>query len=148
MKTYWIEIDEIVWKYLQKKAEPFIDTPNTVLQDILFGKKIKKASGFSPPVLVSGLPKSLSLILEIIYEIERNGYTRTKATKVIANRKEVAPRTLISKYCNYLGKKAREIDVLLKEPGYDEFRRILKEKNHDYNEIIDMYFDTMLFANN
>jgi hypothetical protein len=35
MKMYQIEVDEKVWRYLQKHAEPFIDTPNSVLSRLL-----------------------------------------------------------------------------------------------------------------
>jgi hypothetical protein len=30
-----IEIDEFVWSYLQRNAEPFVDTPNSVLRRVL-----------------------------------------------------------------------------------------------------------------
>ena len=36
---HWIEVDDRVFKYLQSKAEPLIDTANSVLVKILFGKK-------------------------------------------------------------------------------------------------------------
>ncbi len=37
MKMFSIEIDGKVWRYLQKHAEPFIDTPNSVLNRLLLG---------------------------------------------------------------------------------------------------------------
>lgn len=36
MRYYKIEVDERIWNYLKKHAEPFIDTPNSVLSRILF----------------------------------------------------------------------------------------------------------------
>ena len=41
MKKYTIEVDEIIMKYLQKHAEPFVDTPNSVLHKLLIGNSVK-----------------------------------------------------------------------------------------------------------
>jgi hypothetical protein len=38
MQYHKIEVDERVWNYLKTKAEPFEDTPNSVLNRILFGQ--------------------------------------------------------------------------------------------------------------
>ena len=38
MKMHTIEIDEKIWHYLQQYAEPFVDTPNSVLTKLLFGE--------------------------------------------------------------------------------------------------------------
>jgi hypothetical protein len=51
MKFYTIEVDEKVWNYLKKNAEPFKDTPNSVLNRIIFGKG-------SPPVSKISAPKA------------------------------------------------------------------------------------------
>ena len=42
MKMHLIEIDEKIWSHLQKNAEPFVDTPNSVLNRLLFGEVEKK----------------------------------------------------------------------------------------------------------
>lgn len=36
MRYYKIEIDERIWNYLKTQAEPFLDTPNSVLHRLLF----------------------------------------------------------------------------------------------------------------
>ena len=148
MKMYSIEIDENIWHYLQQHAEPFVDTPNSVLNRMLFvaGAKGDKAIPiFSiPSVNIHGLPKSLTQILEIVYEIEVNGYSRTEATNRVAKKRGTAPQTITHKYCRQLGKRAHEIDELLKEPNYDAFKNLLKNKFGGHEEIIDMYFDTMM----
>ena len=36
MKYYRIEVDERIWNYLKTLAEPFVDTPNSVLTRLLF----------------------------------------------------------------------------------------------------------------
>lgn len=49
MKFYTIEVDEKVWNYLKKNAEPFKDTPNSVLNRLIFGTGNKPASTIIPP---------------------------------------------------------------------------------------------------
>ena len=60
MKFYTIEVDEKVWNYLKRNAEPFKDTPNSVLNRIFFG------SGNSPAPTINldskPRPKQLSEI--------------------------------------------------------------------------------------
>ena len=80
MEMHSIEIDDRIWSHLQQNAEPFVDTPNSVLKRLLFGKgeKEKEQDGtaiFSiPAVSIQGLPKSLAQILEVVYEMEE-GYS-------------------------------------------------------------------------
>ena len=148
MKKYSIEIDEKIWHYLQQHAEPFVDTPNSVLNRLLLGEEGKgeaPASIFSiPSANVEGLPKSLSQILEVVYEIEVNGYSRIQATNRVAKKRDTAPQTITNKYCRHLGKKAHDIDQLLNEPGYKNFKDLLISKYSNHAGIIDMYFDSMM----
>ena len=147
MKMHVVEIDEKVWSHLQQNAEPLVDTPNSVLNKLLFGeeKKRKETACFSiPSVSIQGLPKSLSQILEVVYEIEVNGYSRTQATNRVAKKRGTAPQTITDKYCRQLGKKAHEIDELLAETGYAGFKDLLTGKYSVHSEIIDMYFDSMM----
>jgi hypothetical protein len=148
MKMHLIEIDEKIWCHLQQNAEPLVDTPNSVLNRLLFGTEVKKekaASCFSiPTVSIQGLPKSLAQILEVVYEIEVNGCGRTQATHRVAKKRGTAPQTITDKYCRQLGKKAQEIDELMAEPGYKGFKDLLMGKYSAHREIIDMYFDSMM----
>jgi hypothetical protein len=148
MKMHLIEIDEKIWCHLQQNAEPLVDTPNSVLNRLLFGtaeKKEKAIACFSiPTVSIQGLPKSLAQILEVVYEIEVNGYNRIQATRRVAKKKGMAPQTITDKYCRQLGKKAQEIDELMAEPGYTGFKDLLMGKYSVHREIIDMYFDSMM----
>ena len=150
MKTYTIEIDETIWTYLQQHAEPFVDTPNSVLAKLLFedldGKSKDEPAFKIPSVSVKGSPQSLSQILEIVYEIEVNGYTRTQATNRVAKKRGTAPQTITNKYCRQLNKRAHEIDELLGEPGYKRFRELLKSKFPDQEQVIDTYFETLAVA--
>lgn len=150
MKTYTIEIDETIWTYLQQHAEPFVDTPNSVLLKLLFGdldEKSKDEPAFKiPSVSVKGSPTSLAQILEVVYEMEVNGYTRTQATNRIARKRGTAPQTITHKYCRQLNKRAHEIDELLNEPGYERFKKLLKSKFADQQQVIDTYFETLAVA--
>lgn len=147
MKMYSIEIDEKIWHILQQNAEPFVDTPNSVLYRLLLakGETIKEVAPlFSiPTVSVEGLPKSLSQILEVVYEMEVNGYTRIQATNRVAKKRGTAPQTITNKYCRQLGKRAHEIDELLTEPEFSSFKDLLASKFANRRGIIDMFFDSM-----
>ena len=148
MKMYSIKIDEKIWRLLQQDAEPFVDTPNSVLNRILFPKEARQEetdpSISIPAVKVKGLPKSLSQILEVVYEMLVNGYTRTQATNRVAKKRGTAPQTITDKYCRQLGKRAHEIDELLTEPKLTRFKDLLTSKFTAHRGIIDMYFDSMM----
>jgi hypothetical protein len=150
MKMYSIEIDEKVWGFLQKHAEPFIDTPNSVLNQLLFGPSkntdTQESAAAVPSVSVRGTPKSLSQILEVIYEIEVNGHSRIEATNRVAQTRGTAPQTITDKYCRQIGKKAHEIDQLLSEPGYHQFKALLKSKFNNHALVIDTYFESLMMG--
>ena len=148
MKRYSIEIDERLWRYLQQHAEPFVDTPNAVLSRLLFGPSTehphKDETADMQALTIEGAPKSLAQILEVLYEIEINGYSRIEATNRVAENRGTAPQTITDKYCRQLGKKAHEIDQLLAEPEYLQFRELLKSKFSRYHQMIDAYFESLL----
>jgi hypothetical protein len=150
MKMYPIEVDEKIWRYLQKHAEPLVDTPNSVLNRLLLDTSSQAAdeerTSDVPPITVAGTPKSLSQILEVIYEMEINGYSRTEATNRVAENRGTAPQTITDKYCRQLGKKANEIDMLLSEPGYLQFKQLLKSKFDSHQQIIDTYFESLMIG--
>ncbi|MGA9478087.1 MAG: hypothetical protein WBV21_09920, partial [Desulfobacterales bacterium] len=87
MPIRWIEIDGEVWKYLQEHAQPFVDTPNSVLHKLLFDRKGPEITMEEPPISFKGMPVALAQILEVIYEIEKHGYSRPKATRLVAERR-------------------------------------------------------------
>jgi len=148
MKMYSIEIDEKIWHLLQQHAEPFVDTPNSVLNRLINSREKNQeevAPLFElPSVSVEGLPKSLSQILEVVYEIQVNGYSRTEATNRVAKKRGTAPQTITDKYCRQLGKRAHEIDELLTEPEFSQFKDLLASKFANHRGIIDMYFDSLM----
>lgn len=148
MKAYQIEIDEHIWSHLQNHAEPFVDTPNTVLHRLLGlpAEATAKTVEADPPpaVRIKGIPKSLAQILEVLYEIEVNGYSRIEATNRVAEKRGTAPQTVTDKYCRQLNQRANEIDLMFSEPGYHSFREILMDKFPAHRGIIDTYIESIL----
>ena len=144
MDTHTIEVDDRVFKYLQSHAEPLIDTPNSVLIKLLFDEERIVIQTKKPSISVSGLPKSLAYVLEVISEIEMNGHSRSEATKIVAERNDTVATTVMDKYCRQLNLKAMEIDELLEEPGFIELKNILTNKYSTYKDLIDIYFETTI----
>jgi len=147
MQTYRIEIDEKVWNYLKSKAEPFEDTPNSVLNRILLGGEMTRPNQANrnniPTSFPDGVPKALAQILEVIYEVKKSGRNRSEATNLVAQRRNTAPQTIIDKYCRQLGKRAYEIDQLLEDQNLGELRAVLERKFVNYRELIDSFFASL-----
>ena len=143
MNKHWIEIDDDVWDYLKRFAEPFVDTPNSVLRRLLLDDEERDDDVSLSMIDIKGVPKALSQIFEVLYEIEVNGCSRIEATHRVAQKRGTAPQTVIDKYCRQLNKRAHEIDKLLNEQDYEQFKTILKEKFVSHRNIIDLYFETL-----
>lgn len=144
MNRHWIEIDDDVWSYLKNFAEPFVDTPNSVLRRLLFDDEERNDEASLSMIDIKGVPKALSQIFEVLYEIEVNGCSRNEATHKVAQKRGTAPQTVIDKYCRQLNKRAYEIDQLFNEKDYVQFKKILKEKFVSHKNIIDLYFETLI----
>lgn len=150
MRSHMIEIDEDIWNHLKSFAEPFVDTPNSVLRRLLLTREpgepeVEPANSM---IQIKGIPKSLSQIFEVIYEIEANGCSRMEATHRVAKKRGTASQTIVDKYCRQLNRRASEIDRLFDEPGYPNFQTLLKENFGQHQYIIDLYFETLLKAEN
>jgi hypothetical protein len=139
MQYHKIEVDERVWNYLKTKAEPFEDTPNSVLNRILFGQ----TPDSSTPRIPQSAPKASAQILEVIYEVKRSGRTRHEATNIVAQRRRTAPQTVIDKYCRQLGKRAYEIDHLLADQNLTEFRTLLEKRFSNHRDLISSFFTSL-----
>ena len=89
MEMHQIEIDDQVWDYLKQFAEPFVDTPNSVLRRLLLDGTDDFDQVEEPFAVmnISGVPKALSQILEVLYEIEVNNYSRVEATHRVARKR-------------------------------------------------------------
>lgn len=146
-----IDIDEDVWKFLKKNAEPFEDTPNTVLRRLLhisIGRETKGVYATSNmkaeiPIFSSHIPAALQQILEMVFLVKQRGYTRIEATNLIAERLNIAPQTVIDKYCRQLNRKAFEIDKML-EQNLDGFKILLEKRFKNHYDEIKNFFNSLL----
>lgn len=140
MKQYKIEIDEEVFEFLKSKAEPFVDSPNTVLRRELLGKSEFLTKSLKSPSTQIDLPRStptaLRHTLEVIYLVRARGMSRPDATKEVADKYRVEPQTVLDKYCRQLGKKAYEVDQMLDESDLLGFKRILNQKYIEHSSVI------------
>ena len=145
-----IEIDNEVWNFLKNHAEPFEDTPNTVLRRLLLNNNIKPngslsttISSIEEPKFPNDIPMALQQILEVAFLVKCKGLTRSEATYKVAKKRGIATQTVIDKYCRQLDKKAYEIDRLL-EYSIDDFKLILKNKFSIHKIYINDYFNKYL----
>jgi two-component system sensor histidine kinase DegS len=85
MKQYKIMVDEELWGFLKQHAEPFEDTPNSVLRRIIFNGTTAKtniSSDFEFPSFPTGIPKALEQTLEVIFLVKKFNYSRSEATNI------------------------------------------------------------------
>ncbi len=147
MKYYKIEVDEEVFEYLKNKAEPFVDTPNSVLRRELINtdNKAEKSIGTlsSFPDLSEGIPTALKQTLEVIFLVKEKGMSRSEATKLVATRHHVATQTVLDKYCRQLDKKAYEIDRLLGDSNINNFKNLLNQKFTNHKIDINDFFEKL-----
>ena len=150
MQYHTIEVDEEVWNYLKMHAQPFEDTPNSVLRRRLL-RELKKGQHESvePAAeedkfkIAPGVPKALSQFLEVIYRVQRMGQDRKQATRNVAKKEGVFYQTIIDKYCRQLGKRAFEIDRLLEPDKLHELRSLLEEKFSGHRDFIKDFFKSL-----
>lgn len=138
-----IQIDDKVWNYLKKFAEPLEDTPNSVISRLLFGGTKNKSGIDFANINIQGVPKALSQIFEVLYEMECKGLSRIEATHCVAEKRGTTPQTIIDKYCRQLNKRAHQIDALFSEPSYTGFKALLQNKYTQHSNVIDIFFDTL-----
>ena len=143
MAQHKIEIDGDVFQFLKEKAEPFIDTPNTVLRRLLLEHskaqtgqtlKVVKAEGTAIELPV-GVPAALRETLEVAALAIRGG-SRTGATHMVARKYNIAPQTVLDKYCRQLGLRANDFDRLLAQPGRAELIHRLTAKFPGFSGLI------------
>lgn len=146
---YKIDVDEEIWSILKKHAEPFEDTPNSVLRRLLpiNTGAAAKTRDFSSnpferlkiPVFPSSVPVALQQILEVVFLVKKLGHSRTDATNIIARERKIASQTVIDKYCRQLNMQAYEFDRLL-EQDVDSLRVLLEKQFTNHHDIIQNIF--------
>ena len=146
MRMYQIEVDDEVFSYLQRKAQPFLDTPNTVLRRELPLKQSTRTSGStflgaektpnSLPI-PAGTPKALREILEVVHQVRTSRSTRSDATKDIARKLGVGYTTVMDKYTRQLGLTTSEFDRLLDHDQLPQLKALLKERFRAHGDVVD-----------
>lgn len=150
MRFHQVEVDEDVFQFVKKNAEPLVDNFNSVLRRLLplsdtQAQKNKvlgmnsSSSGAAKvkPLTNQHLPQSLRHILEVARLVRGGAYTRPMATQYVARQYNVFPQTILDKYCRQLSLTAAQFDRLLEEPGLEELRKKLKAKFSSYTSGID-----------
>jgi len=150
MPVHKIEVDEEVWQFLKKNAEPFEDTPNSVLKRMFFGGASKPHKNSSSPVISrdlpdfpSGVPRALTQTLEVIYGVRKIGLSRSEATNLAAQKHHITSQAILDKYCRQLGKRAYEIDRMLEPENSRDLQSLLGSRYSNHRELIDDFFKSL-----
>lgn len=144
-----VEIDDEVFAFVQKHAEPLVDSFNSALRRVL-------ASGHGSPgarqpeqlataaavrgqghQFPPGTPQALGQILEVVQLVRARSDTRRQATKRVAAKLGVAPQTVIDKYTRQLGMTAAQFERLLASESYEELRKLLHAKFPQHTQTVD-----------
>lgn len=149
MRMHQVEVDDEVFTLVKAYAEPLEDTFNSALRRLLPLGKSKgvsasamssKPSGktsTSIPSFPTGTPQALQQILAVTKLVRGGAYSRTGATQFVAKQLNVAPQTVLDKYCRQLQLTAGEFDRLLDEDSLADLGKILKSKFPGHSEVID-----------
>jgi hypothetical protein len=146
MKYHQIQIDDEVFEFLKRKAEPLIDTPNSVLRRELLQRE-RTVHPPAPKVPFTqandssltfpfGTPVALQHTLEVIRHVLDGTYDRGSASHYVARKHGVAVQTVNDKYGRQLGITAKEFDRLLQQPGLSDLRTLLIQKYPSHGETI------------
>jgi len=128
-KMYQIKVDGEVYNFLKQNAEPFEDTPNSVLRRYLpLSNKDVKPLVNDIPEFRPGVPSALEQVLQVLHLTKNKGYNRLEATRKVADVRGITYQAVIDKYTRQLGKNAYEIDQLLSDPNMTELKRIIKKE--------------------
>lgn len=147
-KTHQIEVDEEVYGFLKQHAEPFKDTPNSVLRRFLLqeSEKIVIQNDDVMKVMITfpdSVPYALAQVLQMIILVKNEGFNRVQATHKVAEFRGITPQAVIDKYCRQLGKKAYEVDELLMTQNLNDFKSLLIEEFPYHKGIIESTFNEL-----
>jgi len=148
MRMRQIEVDDEVFSYLQRKAQPFLDTPNTVLRRELPLRQSTRASSSTPlgtektldslPI-PAGTPRALREILEVVHQVRTSGRTRADATNYVARKLGVKYPTIMDKYTRQLGLTTSQFDRLLEHNQLPQLQSLLKEHFRAHGDVVDKF---------
>jgi succinate dehydrogenase flavin-adding protein (antitoxin of CptAB toxin-antitoxin module) len=150
MHFHQVEVDDEVYQFVKKHAEPLVDSFNSTLKRLLplADIQVKKthADGQETPItkasstiapLPKHIPQELRHIIEVVLLVRGGAYSRTLATRYVAKRYNVFPQTVLDKYCRQLNLTTNQFDKLLEESDLRELREILKSKFKNHAQVVD-----------
>ena len=151
MAFYKIDVDDEVWQFLKKNAEPFEDTPNSVLKRLLFGRENGRSKNpartHTPndfPSFPSSVPAALSQILEVIFGVKKLGLSRRQATNRVAKNRQISPQAVIDKYCRQLDKRASDMDRMLEEKSLEGLEALLLKRFRNNSDVVRNFFKALV----
>lgn len=145
VKMYKIEVDQEVYDFLKKNAEPFVDiNPNNVLRRFLPLENNMDKEGNTSKVLPefpASVPNALAETLEMIILVKKEGLSRVEATHKVADIRGISTQAILDKYCRQLDKRAYEVDELLMMQNLKKFESMLIEKHPYHRSLIQDIFN-------
>lgn len=146
MNYHNVEVDTDVFEFVKGHAEPLVDSFNSTLKRLLkinnknhqpAKTKLYYSNNHAINNIPAGTPQALTQILKVILLVS-HGNSRNRATHIVASEHNVAPQTVIDKYCRQLDLTASKFDYLLSESDFLELRKILKRKFKSFENTIDV----------
>lgn len=144
MRYHQVEIDDEVFQFIKKHAEPLVDTFNSVLRRLLplSGNNTEKKQTSDKeetglPAIPQHIPQALRQVLEVVRLVRRGSYTRTEATQYVARQYRLCTQTVLDKYCRQLNLTAAQFDILLEEPDLGKLCEQLKTKFRNHTQAVD-----------
>ena len=94
---------------------------------------------------INRLPQALADVLEVIFIMRHDEVSRIKATAYVAEIRGVTAQTIIDKYTRQLRSdlSASEVDSLLGDYDYKEFKVLLINKYPEYKGQIEIFFQAL-----
>jgi hypothetical protein len=150
MRFHQVEVDDEVFQFVKRHAEPLEDNFNSALRRLLplKGPNVRKTSfkleantkkNGSIPSIPSGTPQALRQILEVVHLVRSGAYSRRAATRFVAKEHNVVPQTVIDKYGRQLDMTANRFDRLLEQPDLADLRELLKSKFPEYRDVVEQF---------
>jgi len=145
MRFYKVDVDEEVFRCVQKFAVPLVDSFNTALRKALKlgGPQVRGGKNGSDAEaadirggLPAGMPEALRQILEVV-QLVRKGWRREDASRSVAVSHSVAVQTVNDKYGRQLGLTAAEFEELLGDSERERLEALLKKRFPEYERIIE-----------
>jgi hypothetical protein len=143
-----VEIDDEVFAFVKRHAEPLVDSFNSALRRVLAARHGSLGARRPEPgigavadgggrELPSGTPEALRQILEVVRLVRDGSDTRRGATQQVAARFGVTPQTVIDKYTRQLGMTAAQFDRLLGSERCEELQKLLQLNFPQHTRTVD-----------